>query len=168
MLDPGAAVILDTETTDLYGAVCELAVIDATGQVLLDTLVDPGCPIEPEAHRVHGLSDQDVAGAPRWSEVLPRLLQVTAGRQILAYNADYDLTVVVGDSRRHGLDPGHLVEPGRWGCLMRARSDWSRSWRQLPLGGRHCALGDAEAALEWLRAMTAANGRRHAQEPISA
>jgi DNA polymerase III epsilon subunit-like protein len=168
MLEPGAAVILDTETTDLYGPVCELAVIDTSGQVLLDTLVNPGCPIELEAFHVHGISDQDVADAPRWTEVLPRLLEVTAGRQILAYNADYDMCVVVGDSRRYGLAPAHLDEPQRWGCLMRARSDWSRTRRRLALGGSHCALGDAHAALDCLRTMTEGTGRRHAQEPTGA
>lgn len=61
MLEPGRAVILDTETTDLHGAVCEIAVIDAaTGGTLLDTLVNPGVPIQPGAHAVHGISDSEV------------------------------------------------------------------------------------------------------------
>ncbi|MGA4800511.1 hypothetical protein [Streptomyces lavendulocolor] len=38
LLEPGAAVVLDTETTDLYGQTIELAVVDAaTGKVLQDT-----------------------------------------------------------------------------------------------------------------------------------
>ena len=85
---PGAAVILDTETTDLDGYVVEVAVVDAgTGETLLDSLVNPGCPIQDEARWVHGISDADVADAPHWAEVLPMLLAVTEGRTILAYNA---------------------------------------------------------------------------------
>ena len=52
MREPGAAVILDTETTDLDGYVVEIAVVDAaTGDVLLDTFGQPGCPVEPGARR---------------------------------------------------------------------------------------------------------------------
>jgi hypothetical protein len=155
MLVPDAAVILDTETTDLGGAVCEVAVIDTTGQVLLDTLVDPGRPITPGATWVHGITDDDVAGAPGWERVLPRLLEVTRGRQVLAYNADFDRGVVLADSHRHGLEASHLAEPGRWGCLMQARSERHRRWRPLALYGPHRALGDCLAALEVLRAIAA-------------
>jgi DNA polymerase III epsilon subunit-like protein len=66
----------------------EVAVVAAaTGATLLDTLVSPGCPIQPGAQAVHGITDADVAGAPPWNEVLPKLLTVTRGRTVLAYNA---------------------------------------------------------------------------------
>lgn len=43
MLEPGIACILDCETTDLDGAIIELAIIDAaTGNTLFDSLIDPG------------------------------------------------------------------------------------------------------------------------------
>jgi DNA polymerase III epsilon subunit-like protein len=162
MLQPGAAVVLDTETTDLPGAVCEIAVVNAaTEEVLLDTLVNPGCPIEPEAYRVHGISDADVARAPHWPVVLPRLLAATVDRQVLAYNAEFDAGVIRSDSDRYGLDPGHLADVGRWGCVMNRRSDWHRRRRWLPLWGGHRALDDALAALEVLRRLaTPRDGRR--------
>ena len=85
---PGAAVILDTETTDLDGYVVEVAVLDAaTGDVLLDTLVNPGCPVQPAARWVHGIGDDQLASSPPLAEVWPRLLEATAGRTVLAYNA---------------------------------------------------------------------------------
>jgi DNA polymerase III epsilon subunit-like protein len=87
--------------------------------------------------------------------VLPRLLQVTKGRQILAYNADFDAARVAQTTARHGLDLGHLAEVGRWGCVMNRRSDWERIGRWLPLGGGHRALGDARAARDVLLGMTA-------------
>jgi hypothetical protein len=90
-LEPGVAVILDPETTSLHdGAVCEIAVIDAsTGKTLLNTLVNPGVPIEPAAFVVHGITDAEVtaSGIPDWPTVYKRLLRVTAGKIILAYNA---------------------------------------------------------------------------------
>ncbi|MGW5081417.1 3'-5' exonuclease [Micromonospora echinospora] len=47
-------------------AVIEIAVIDAhTGAALLDTLVNPGMPIQPGAQAIHGITGDDVADAPR-------------------------------------------------------------------------------------------------------
>jgi hypothetical protein len=138
MREPGAAVILDTETTDLDGYVVEVAVVDAaTGATLLDTLVNPGCPIQPGAKAVHGISDSDVAGAPPWAEVLPQLLEVTRDRTVLAYNAAFDAGVIAQHTRRDRLGPGHLEEDGRWACLMGRRSAWALRYRWLPLGGSH-------------------------------
>lgn len=161
MLLPGAAVILDTETVDLFAEIVEIAVIDAaTGRTLLDTLVNPGCPIEPGAQAIHGISDADVADAPTWDKVLPRLKRVTKGRQVLAYNADYDQGVVLRDTERAGRKPGHLADDDRWACVMQARSDWEGSPRWLPLGGGHRALGDCHAARQVLLDMS-----RTSQEP---
>jgi len=144
MREPGTAVILDFETTDLDGYVVEVAVVDAaTGATLLDTLVNPGCPIQPGARAVHGISDADVAGAPPLAEVLPQLLAVTRGRTVLAYNAAFDSGVIARHTRRDGLDPGHLEEDGRWACLMGRRSAWALRYRWLPLGGGHRASATA-------------------------
>ncbi len=192
MLTPGAAVILDTETNGLFGRILEVAVIDAcTGKVLLDTLVNPGERIDPDSTLIHGITDDDVADAPPWSEVVPKLLKVTRGRQILAYNADYDAEVIRADTQdvldqlradaaaaaglrpehpddakaieragrkaatRAGVRLAHLAEPDRWGCIMLARTDWTRAGRWLPLGGGHRALGDTQEARRRLLEMTA-------------
>ncbi|MEV0733397.1 exonuclease domain-containing protein [Polymorphospora sp. NPDC050346] len=156
MREPGAAVILDTETTGLAGYLVEVAVVDAcTGQTLLDTLVAPGCEIEPEARWVHGITDAELADAPTLAEVLPRLLEVTAGRTVLAYNAEFDHAVICRHTSRDGLDPAHLGDSGVWACLMGRRSDWQLVRRWLPLGGGHRARGDCETAYDLLCAMTA-------------
>ena len=156
MREPGAAVILDTETTGLAGYIVEIAVLDAaTGEVLLDTLVNPGCPVEPGARWVHGITDGQLAGAPPLAGVLPRLLKVTAGRTVLAYNAGFDRDTVARHARRDGLDPAHLADERRWSCLMSRRTDWLMRHRWLPLGGGHRARGDCQVALELLAGMTA-------------
>lgn len=54
LTDP-RAVILDTETTDLHGFICDIAIIRASdGEVVLNTLVNPCVPIEPGARVIHG------------------------------------------------------------------------------------------------------------------
>jgi hypothetical protein len=160
MLEPGAAVVLDTETTDLDGVVIEIAVLDAaTGEVLLDTLVDPaGTPINPAARAVHGITDVELAEAPAWAAVYPQLLQVIGDRHVLAYNAAFDCDVITRTTAAAGLDAAPLEQlrtGDRWGCLMNARSDWARLWRWLPLGGGHRARGDALDALRVLRMLGA-------------
>jgi len=124
-----------------------------------NTLVRPDRPITLEAHWIHGIADDDVADAPTWPQVVPRLLQATAGRQVLAYNAAYDYQVICADTARCGLDLGPLADADRWGCLMYRRSDWNRTRRWSRLGGGHRALADTRAALEVLQAMTAARTR---------
>lgn len=160
MLEPGAAVILDTETVDLdtvdhHAPACEVAVIDAyTAEALLNTLIDPKIPISYGAFKHHGISDADVAHAPTWPEVLPEVLRVTAGRKILAYNSDYDFRVICRDSNRYHLDPRHLGDETNWDCVMKRRSEWLgiRRWR--PLDGGHRALGDCLSARDILLTFT--------------
>ncbi|WP_280381413.1 3'-5' exonuclease [Nocardia wallacei] len=157
-LEPGATVILDTETTDLYGAICEIAVIDAsTGATLLDTLVNPHTPIQPTAAAIHGLTDAEVTapGVPDWPAVYRRLLRVTRGRRILAYNADYDHTVISQDCARCGITRTRLTDWSRWDDVMMPRSYHARARRWLPNGGGHRALADVQTTREHLLRMTA-------------
>nr|WP_052478641.1 3'-5' exonuclease [Kibdelosporangium sp. MJ126-NF4]CEL19672.1 hypothetical protein [Kibdelosporangium sp. MJ126-NF4]CTQ94528.1 hypothetical protein [Kibdelosporangium sp. MJ126-NF4] len=158
MLEPGRAVILDTETTDLHGAICEIAVIDAcTGKTLLDTLVNPGVPIQPGAQAVHGILDSEVTapGVPDWPTVYKRLLRVTKDRIVLAYNADYDRGVITADCHKHGIRRTRLADLGHWADVMLPRSDHAHSRRWLPNGGGHRALGDVEQTRQHLLRMTA-------------
>ncbi|WP_419707946.1 3'-5' exonuclease [Promicromonospora sp. NFX87] len=155
MRAPGAAVILDTETTGLEGFAVEIAVVDAaTGDVLLDTLVQPSCPIEDGARTVHKIEDSELATAPALAEVWPQLLEVTRGRIVLAYNAPFDRDVVERHAQRDGLELAHLGEPERWQCLMAARSDWLMTAWNLRLDGGHRALEDCIAARDLLTQMT--------------
>jgi DNA polymerase III epsilon subunit-like protein len=166
LLEPGAAVITDTETTDLYGQTIEIAVIDAaTGKTLMDTLVKPTTAITPGAYWVHGISDEDVAEARPWEKVLPRLRKVTRDKVICAYNAEFDRAVVLGDTRRAGKKPLHLEPSENWWCLMQAYADWLGSNRWLRLGGGHRAAGDCEAARQVLITMSQGRGSAFAPRP---
>ena len=147
LIRSGAAVILDTETTDFDGDIIEVAVIAAdTGQVLLETLIHPTRPIVAQAQVVHGITEQMCAGAPTWGQVLPALDAVIAGRTVLAYNAPYDQARINANCAAT-----HQPEPlWRWECLMRldAQARGTRRWRRLD--GGHRALGDVLAARQRL------------------
>ena len=59
-------VVLDTETTGLgsLDRVVEISCIDRDGNVLLDSLVNPGIAIPVASTAIHGISDADVADKP--------------------------------------------------------------------------------------------------------
>lgn len=159
VLQEGRAVIIDTETTSMNGSICEIAIIDAhSGQPLLNTLVNPGEPILPAAHAVHGISNDEATapGVPTWAQVYRDFEQATRGRVILAYNADYDREVIAADCRRHGLDGAHVCDTGWWADVMVPRSDYAGSRRWLRNDGGHRALGDVLQTRQHLLAM--ANG----------
>ncbi|MFG2463745.1 3'-5' exonuclease [Streptomyces sp. NPDC048523] len=169
LLAPDAAVILDTETTDLPGQTVEVAVIDAaTGKKLMDTLVKPTEPISDGARWVHGITDEMVASARPFERILPRLRQVTKGKVICAYNADFDRGVVLGDVRRVGKKPMHLEPWDSWYCLMEAYKDWLGASRWLRLGGRHRALGDCKSARKVLTRMSKGRGSTFTPTPPAA
>lgn len=87
---------LDTETTGFDNAaqVVEIALLDQAGTLLFETLVQPTVPIHPGAQDVHGLTPDDLVGAPRYSDVQPRLAELLHERHVVIYNAAYDLRLL--------------------------------------------------------------------------
>lgn len=89
---------LDVETTGLnprFGdRICEIALLKFQGAQLLDsfeTLINPGRPISPGAQAVNRISDEMVADAPWFGQVVDRVLKLLNGSVILAHNALFDL-----------------------------------------------------------------------------
>lgn len=146
-------VVIDTETTDLGGWVCEVAAVTPAGDVLVDSLVDPRAPITAEASAVHGIHAVDVRGAPTWPTIHTALTGRSASRWV-AYNAPYDYGVIVRESARHGLPAGAMADEGRWECVMRRRAQAERApWQRLD--GGHRALDDVYATLDVLHELAA-------------
>lgn len=155
--DP-AAVVLDTETTGLDGWPVEVAVLDMSGRVLLDTLAVPPVPVEAAARAVHGITDEELAGAPALRRVLDELAAVLLGRVVLAYNAPFDRGVL---TRAYTDEVRALPLWQGWGCVMELES-WNVG--QCADDGRvravrldsaeHRAVGDCRAALAVLHRLS--------------
>lgn len=181
--DPAGFVIVDTETTGLEGdvRVCQIAVVDKAGAVLLDTLMQPGIPIPADATAIHGITDAMVADAPTWSDVEPRLRAALTGRRVLIYNAEYDAFALANTMVQAGVRPGiglwdHLGADGQPQCVMEAYAvfvgEWSSyhgnyRWQKLPDANvnapAHSALGDCLRTLHVLREMARWHEERAAQ-----
>lgn len=165
------ALIVDTETTGLGEAaeVVELAVIDCTGTVLLDTLVRPSAPIPAEAAAISGITDAMLEGAPTWTQIADTFRALSAGRTLVAYNAAFDTRVLEQTGRRYALPA--LDQIAGVGCAMQAYADfygeWSEErgrfrWQKLsaaarqmgvPVEGAHRALADCISTLGVIRSM---------------
>lgn len=174
------ALILDTETTGLDddAEVVELAVIDCAGTVLLDTLVRPSGPVPAEAAAIHGITDAMLADVPTWPEIHDRFCRLIAGRQVIAYNADFDVRLIEQTARRYRESIPDLVpldQVATFSCAMLAYADfygeWSAEkgryrWQKLANAAQqqsvmvenaHRALGDCLMTLGIIRAMSCQN-----------
>ena len=105
------AVFLDTETTGFSpagDAIVEIGIVDDRGRVLLDTLVNPRRPIPWQARNVHGISDDMVRNQPTLEQIMPQVLTIVAGQQVVIYNAKFDAPFF----------PGRLSQAKEVACAM--------------------------------------------------
>jgi DNA polymerase-3 subunit epsilon len=162
--DTWPVVGFDVETTGtdpLNDRIVSMAVVDlGRPEDSREWLVDPGVPIPEAASRVHGISTERAkTGTPAvlalgelWS-TLAGLWSV--GRTVAIYNAQFDLTIVQAELKRHGLPPlpvGTVIDPlVLWRRVERYRKGKKRLVDALERfeidGGRpHEAANDARAA----------------------
>lgn len=119
------AIALDLETTGLDVAndrIVQIGGVVMRGPIVLsapriNTRVDPGLPMPPASTRIHGITDADVADAPRFPELLESLVDALAGRVVIGQNIRFDLAVLRHEAARTGapwrdppvLDVAHLA-----------------------------------------------------------
>ncbi|MFJ8982686.1 exonuclease domain-containing protein [Streptomyces sp. NPDC102282] len=145
LVDPDV-LVLDTETTGLDddARVVELAVLNSRGEVLLDTLLDPGVPVPGDAADIHGITTEALVGAPRFSDVLVQLTGLLDGKRCLIYNKWYDVGRLRHELTLHYLDRaarGAVEETVRTGTV--------------PEDVRERAVAEAaKQAAAWLDVMT--------------
>ncbi|MBN1652402.1 MAG: 3'-5' exonuclease [Deltaproteobacteria bacterium] len=71
---------------------------------LKNWLINPAIPVPPESRAVHQISDEQLAQAPFFSEVVAELTEVLRGRLAVAYNADFDRNFLLAELGRLGQD----------------------------------------------------------------
>lgn len=105
----GPFTVFDFETTGMspvYDRVVELAAlrIEADGaESSFQRLVDPGRPIPPGVSCIHHITDDMVAGAPRFAAVAREFLDFAEGTTLVAHNAIFDLGFLQEGLARCGL-----------------------------------------------------------------
>ena len=155
--------VLDTETTSLTGEVIELAIVDHSGTVVFDQLIRPAYHrIIEAAQQKHGISMLMVAGHPYFKQVWPIIATIIDGKQLIAYNDEFDRGRLQESARVNGLS----FPTYKWFCMMRAYAEHvggpGGSWikletacrlEQVQLTNAHRARGDALATYQLIRAL---------------
>lgn len=106
-------IFLDTETTGLSAdhgdRVVEIGLVEMVDRRLTGAnrhwYLNPERSSHPDALRVHGLSDDFLAGQPKFAAVAQELLDFVAGAELLIHNAAFDLGFLDAELARLGLPP---------------------------------------------------------------
>ena len=138
-------VYIDTETTGLEkeDEVVEISIIDSDGKLLFTSLIKPSRPIPAAAQRIHHINNADVASAPAWPIIWPRIRSFLYGRTIAAYNAPFDLHMMQQSHARYRLpwrDNLNMVD------VLPIYSDYRGVWDATRRSMRYFKLEEAGAS----------------------
>jgi DNA polymerase-3 subunit epsilon len=114
-------IVLDTETTGLDpltgDRVIEVAAVELfnllpTGEAF-HRVIDPERDIPAEASRIHGFTNGDVAGKPKFAEIADGLLAFLGDAEIIAHNAPFDFGFLDAElfrCQRPALDRSRMID----------------------------------------------------------
>jgi DNA polymerase-3 subunit epsilon len=121
-------VYLDTETTGTgpHAEIIEIAIVDHEGSLLFQSLVRPRGAIEPDAQRVHHISQEMVKGAPTWGDIWAQVEAALAGRMIGVYNVDFDLRLMKQTHTRNWLR--WQMDDRAFFCVMKLYARFYGEW----------------------------------------
>jgi len=121
------SVIIDTETTGLDGdaEICEISIIDVFGNVILDGLIKPSKPVPDAAIAVHGITNEMLEHAPTFDEISDRIIAALKGKDIIVYNAQYDMRLLIQSARLANVSTAMYQDLAlKARCSMLAYSSW--------------------------------------------
>lgn len=158
-------VILDLETTGVSIATDRIVEISALkvspggAEEWLTMRINPGIPISPEATRIHGISDADVANAPHFKDVAKRIASFMEGCDLAGFNSmKFDIPILCEEFLRVNFD----FNPAKHRYVdvqvifhkkeQRTLSAAYRFYCNMELENAHSAKADAAATYEILKA----------------
>lgn len=149
-------VVLDTETTGLHtGEIVQIAVINSSGETLLDSLVKPVRPIPADATAIHGITNDQVRNAPTYRDLAPRLVSLLDRCHVLVYNAVYDRKMLHQSAEAAGAPKVDWKAFSYWHCVMetfaKVYGDWneyrqSYTWKPLHMAAAYYQIPQQELA----------------------
>ncbi len=104
-------VIIDLETTgvsiasDRIVEISALKVMPSGAEEWLTMRLNPGIPISPEATRIHGITDADVANEPHFKDVAKRIAAFLEGCDLAGFNSmKFDIPILCEEFLRVNVD----------------------------------------------------------------
>lgn len=183
MLNRSDVLVLDTETTGFNDddEVIDIALVDTTGQIRLNTLVECQHENIPQgAYDVHGIHKKALRGSPSFPQLWKRLAPTLATHEIIIYHAEYDLRLLKQTCQRYDLDFPEI----RSYCLMKQYAAYvgqmlprGEDYRNFKLAAAclhfqveqeqaHRALVDALTSLDVLRGLAFQDGRNEVLDDL--
>ena len=158
-------VILDLETTGVNIAADRIVEFSALkvspggAEEWLTLRLNPGIPISPEATRVHGISDADVANEPHFKDVAKKIATFLEGCDLAGFNSmKFDIPILSEEFLRVNVD----FNPARHRYVdvqvifhkkeQRTLSAAYRFYCNLELENAHSSKADTAATYEILKA----------------
>ena len=158
-------VVLDLETTGVNIATDRIVEFSALkvspggAEEWLTLRLNPGIPISPEATRVHGISDADVANEPHFRDVAKRIASFLEGCDLAGFNSmKFDIPILCEEFLRVNVD----FNPARHKYIdvqvifhkkeQRTLSAAFRFYCNRDLENAHSAQADTAATYEILKA----------------
>jgi DNA polymerase III epsilon subunit family exonuclease len=153
--------VIDFETTGLSVAVdrvveVSVARIDAnlnTCNIVFDSLVNPQRKMD--ATHIHGITNNDVADAPTFREIVPDFLNAVSGTVVTSYNIGFDIKFLKSELKRAGISIGvphfcimylrNIIKGGICHKLQDACQEYD-----ILIENAHCSRDDTIAAAELL------------------
>lgn len=154
--------VVDVETTGISprdDRIVEIAIAlvkpGEEPRLVLETLVHPGRHVA--ATEIHGLTDQDVVGAPRFADIAPTVMSALSNRVVASHNVYFELRMLAAELERCGYPADVpcvctmllpiVIEPG----TPRLSLAQACARHGVPLERAHSAGADALAAAHLLR-----------------
>ena len=158
-------VVLDLETTGVNIATDRIVEFSALkvspggAEEWLTLRLNPGIPISPEATRVHGITDADVANEPHFRDVAKRIAAFLEGCDLAGFNSmKFDIPILCEEFLRVNVD----FNPARHKYVdvqlifhkkeQRTLSAAYKFYCNMDLENAHSAQADTAATYEILKA----------------
>lgn len=164
--EPTRTLIVDTETTGILSKnpdteICQITIVNVHGRPVLNMLVKPNGPIPLEVTKIHGIDQQMVLQSPTFPQIAEILCDIMEGKHIVAYNAAFDIHLIVHLLTKYGFTPPEfetsccMEEYSKWcGEWSSHKNDWK--WQKLPklaYGSAHDSFTDALSTLLLMKKM---------------
>lgn len=159
-------IFYDTETTGVKAEkdrIIEIAAYDPVRNCSFEKLVNPGCPIPPEASAIHHITDDMVADAPSFLHVGQEFIEFCEGDVVLiAHNNDgFDVHFLRHEFARHSLQMPvwNFLDSLKWARryrpdLPRHTLQFLREIYQIAQNNAHRALDDVIVLYQVFTSMT--------------
>ncbi len=103
-------IVLDTETTGLEISdghrMIEIGCVEMQNRRLtgnnLHHYLQPDRAVDPGAYEVHGISNQDLEGKPRFPDIKDELFEYLKGAELIIHNAPFDVAYIEHEFRLAG------------------------------------------------------------------